>query len=710
MPMPAPMPMPPPCVRTHDRGCVAEADYDALAAQIAGEHARAESFEHQWGLAAIGADRAYANLELKLGPNAEPGEGVIVGVLDTGIDGAHPAFRDTKVSERLLEGAAEEDGSGFSHGTAVASIIAGREAPDFASDASGVAWGADLAVFAIPLGSGDGTYRPRSSGGLESTADRFAGLLGEIIAWRDGTGRIDFLNLSLTVPGLIERYSEADLREPMKPLVEIMAQAGAEEKLVFVWGAANSNGDMCDPALPECVDGRVVASSVSLLPGLAARFPELKPHTLAVVAIGRDGGIADFSNRCGIAGDYCLAAPGEEVTVAYYGPHGGRDGVRATARAPGTSFAAPMVTGGLALMKQMFRGQLSNTDLVARLLETADRSGVYADASVYGRGLMDLGAATSPVGAPAVAVGGRVGGPAAALGATGLRLGGALGGGLAAALAGREVAAFDSLGAPFWYDLGGLSEAARGPSLAGRLRAFGAVSVEEPADEARHLALAGHGVAARVPMAAGLTASALTTEGVEGRLPATGAALAWRPAGAAWGLRAGWLGERRSLLGTVSGGAFGRLKGSAAFAGIETGADLGSWHIGAGAELGAIRARTEGGMLERISPLATSAFELRAARPMGGGTVRVSLSQPLRVETGHARLTIPVGRTRSGQVLHDRITAPLTPNGRQLDLTLQWHRPTPIGEYRLGATLSRHPGHNPGKAEAVAMTGWRMAF
>ena len=111
----------------------------------------------------------------------------------------------------------------------------------------------------------------------------------------------------------------------MKPLVEVMAQAGATDKLVFVWAAGNSHGNTCDdPALPECVDGKAVASSVSLFSGLAARFPELKPNTVAVVAIGRDGGIAEFSNRCGIAADYCLAAPGEEVTLAYFGTGTGR--------------------------------------------------------------------------------------------------------------------------------------------------------------------------------------------------------------------------------------------------------------------------------------------------------------------------------------------------------------------------------------------------
>ena len=135
----------------------------------------------------------------------------------------------------------------------------------------------------------------------------------------------------------------------------------------------------------------------------------------------------------------------------------------ATADGGGTSFAAPMVTGALVVMKNYFRDELYNTDLVARLLATANKGGIYADSDVYGQGLLDLAAATSPAGSINIALDGRVAGASVALAETSLGLGSALGDGLIRPLAGQEIAAFDDLGAPFWYSLGSLTGAASRP-------------------------------------------------------------------------------------------------------------------------------------------------------------------------------------------------------------------------------------------------------
>ena len=49
-------------------------------------HEREDGFRNQWGLAKIGAARAYTNIEVLKGAGVELGAGVTLGFLDTGID------------------------------------------------------------------------------------------------------------------------------------------------------------------------------------------------------------------------------------------------------------------------------------------------------------------------------------------------------------------------------------------------------------------------------------------------------------------------------------------------------------------------------------------------------------------------------------------------------------------------------------------------
>ena len=731
----------PPCVQTRDHGCISVSAFEERAAEAAQTFAEQPGFANQWGLETIGAHRAYANLALRYGSAEEHGTGVTVGVLDTGIDQQHPQFRNQRIPETLILGAVDEVGTGSSHGTAVASVIAGQDSPELAGDAPGVAPGADLVVFALPLGRPSPLYEPVSLAGLSRNNALWTTIFDTITASRQGSRTIDFLNLSFGNPGIIDNYSEPELRQLFGPAIVAMAQKELEEKIILVWAAGNANGRDCTDSTPQCVGGKVNAESVEVLAGLAVHIPELRSHTVSVVSVREeDGAISDFSNRCGIAADYCLAAPGENVRVAYFGPHPDTGpGARGVATWDGTSFAAPMVTGGLALMKQYFRDQLSDTDLLARLLRTADRTGQYADAAIYGRGLLDLGAATSPVGSTAIALGNRVDGPGSVLESSGLRLGTAFGDGLASALDGRQIAAFDALGAPFWYDLGDFASATPGPSLSERLRGFQRAmgdrlsvplldlppaphggtphlrlsdSATSSSEKASHLAFDGPSLIAVLPAAASLTATAVTTDGIAGQEPASGAALSWRPPEALLGLRAGWMGEEQTLLGTASGGAFGSLAGQAVFTGIEANAEFGPWRLGASAEIGSVSAQPRGGLVREISPLATSAFALHANRSTADGSAwRLSLSQPLRIESGHALLDVPTGRTKAGNVVRNVLSADLEPSGRQVDLALGWLRPLDSGMLRLGATLSHEPGHRRNAPdEWILLSAWRLSL
>ncbi len=428
-----------------------------------------------------------------MGGHVPPGRGVTVGVIDTkmptGENDLHPFLERTSVTETIFNPSVKDDNPiRGRHSTKVASIIAAQPHQDYHDSFYGVAWGADLRMFLMKLGAPPprGTlFAPITLDQLKNWNRADAGMFSTAM----GTD-VDILNMSWSVSGLIENYSEADLRANISDTIAALAQETAQDKKILVWAAGNSNGRLCTKGSDNCrevrtpeqqlpgvpggppriikarVEHRLDASSPGVLAGLPVRIAELQGHSIAVVAVDDEGDIADFSNRCGIAADWCLAAPGESILMAYDGSTLGLpdpDTGKKSGATPGsgTSAAAPMISGGLAVMKQIFRGQMSSVDLVTRLFATADKNGKFADRAIYGQGMMDLGAAVRPVGRPGVASGNAVASASISLQQTSLSLGRAFGDGLGHSLAGQEIAAFDSLGAPFWFKLDGFTGAAQ---------------------------------------------------------------------------------------------------------------------------------------------------------------------------------------------------------------------------------------------------------
>ena len=758
---------PAPCGIATVDGCVSPEAYRTEVVSAADEIRSTPEFDLRpsWDLEAVGVPEAWAHLAVARGED-KPGSGVTVGVIDTGIDLEHPAFDEAvaagEITEEFFHDAEDETGEeDFSHGTAVASVIAGRPSPTLGTVYTGIAPYARLRMFAIPL-----DIPPPPDTPVEAIALSVLAPFDEEEAafFRDVLSRdLDILNLSFGYFGVIDDYDDVPaIRAAVGATIEALAQADREEKTILVWAAGNSNGALCRPGTDSCIGdgetdhlgrpaGTVDARSPHPTAGLMVRIEELRGHSIAAVAIGEatvagedgqdtgtgePGEITSFSNRCGIAAEWCIAAPGSGVRAAYFGPY--MDEVfRGFASLSGTSVAAPIVTGGLALMKQMFRGQLRNEELVTRLFGTANRTGIYADRSVYGQGLMDLDAALSPVGVPGFTAGATVAAAGTPVAQSRLSLGRAFGAGSASGLAGREIAAFDALGAPFWYDLGGLVALPDPPSTGARLREFitappiGRRDAGPGADTAPagprvgfgHIpGDAGTGHALLAPNAFSLTwgrpggvvATAFTSEGDDRHdaRPASGALVSWRAADGPLGLRAGWLGERHSMLSATAKGAFGDLAADSFFVGLDLHHRAGDWRFGGGPEIGLARPRARGGIIAGVEPMATSAFTLRASRPTaGGGMLQVSLAQPLRVEGGDAVLSVPVGRTRDRAVVRERLSADLTPAGRQLDLSVRWERPLAGGALRLGTVATRHAGHDAGaRPQLSLLAGWRLSF
>ena len=158
-------------------------------------------------------------------------------------------------------------------------------------------------------------------------------------------------------------------------------------------------------------------------------------HVLVVTALNAQGnGLVGGANKCGDAAAFCLAAPGENLLTILLNTLDQPDGPsyrdHPTAvnsrRVSGSLYAASVAAGALALVQQAFSATMSGTDIVKRLLDTADKTGIFADSSTYGQGVIDLNAATTPIGGTSIPLTADARGASLPLGRTGLALDSAL--------------------------------------------------------------------------------------------------------------------------------------------------------------------------------------------------------------------------------------------------------------------------------------------
>ena len=312
-------------------------------------------FSAQAGLTDIGTAYAYAA--------GVTGDGQVIGFIDTGLDDTHEAFNDGRVVLNDRSGLTFIDDVQLGHGTSVAGVAAAAK-----DDAAihGVAFNADIAMWSLHM---------NSAGNLTVSNSI---LTNAVVDIQNSGARI--INQSwgyktLLAPDLVETQ-QAFLLGQYPDMIEEMRRGAA----VHVWAAGNEGGE-----------------NVAVTSALPTLFPELAGLNVAVVALDENGLIATSSNRCGAMAENCLAAPGG-ASVASAANTVVPVAVGGYGYAHGTSFAAPYISGVLALMMEAFGDQLSNVEYTARLLATADNTGTYSDPEIYGRGKVDVQAALSPAG------------------------------------------------------------------------------------------------------------------------------------------------------------------------------------------------------------------------------------------------------------------------------------------------------------------------
>lgn len=276
------------------------------------------------------------------------GNGFTIGIVDQVVQDDHPEFLGRwSGGFNIFSGA--PDRSAF-HGTHVAGTSIGANV--------GVASGASIVGINI-FGGAD--QDGRIGAGYRYGLDRGVRAFNNSWEFRINeqtitTANVNHAFLEANHPGLLTAFAE-------------VADAGA----VQVFATGNSG-----------------FSQPSWIAGLPYFYPGAQPYWLAVTAVGPDGTRASYANACGVAAQWCLAAPGGD------GPFGSDDAIWSAwpgsqyYSIDGTSMAAPAVTGALGIAGEIFP-DATNVELAQLLLQTGTDIGAPGIDPVYGWGLLNIG-------------------------------------------------------------------------------------------------------------------------------------------------------------------------------------------------------------------------------------------------------------------------------------------------------------------------------
>ena len=289
-------------------------------------------FTANWGLVAIGADIALEK--------GYTGAGVTVGVVDSSIELTHPEF-DGRAAPFQYDNV--DDGS---HGTHVAGIIGA------AHDGVGMHGVApDVLLSSIRIFTAAGSFI--SSAQVANGYD--AAIAAGVRVFNNSWGR------TFDTTAVSKAQAEAWWGDNELPAYRRAVEADA----LLIWAAGNAG-----------------FPNVEIRAGLPYYFPELESNWIAVVSVDQALERSWFSSACGVAAQWCLAAPGSgiysTVPVDSYG------------NKSGTSMATPHVSGAVAIAKQMFP-DATGEQLKSVVLQTATDIGDPGIDAIYGWGFLNLG-------------------------------------------------------------------------------------------------------------------------------------------------------------------------------------------------------------------------------------------------------------------------------------------------------------------------------
>lgn len=275
------------------------------------------------------------------------GAGITVAVIDTGVTVNQPDLAGRVTTYDVVAGRTGEPTS--AHGVSVAGVIASAFNNTFTV---GVAYEADILSIRADQGASCSTDCKFNARDVAAAID-YARTHGARI-----------INLSLGS----EESTGAEVRAAMQRAVD----AG----VVLVASAGND------------------AAANPSFPAVYANDPRYAGALIAAGALNASGtGLASFSSRAGTAREGYLAAPGQNISTNCEATSIGST----CASVSGASFAAPHISGALALLLDGFPN-ISGRDAVDILLRSARDLGETGTDAVFGRGALDIERAFQPLG------------------------------------------------------------------------------------------------------------------------------------------------------------------------------------------------------------------------------------------------------------------------------------------------------------------------
>jgi subtilisin family serine protease len=283
------------------------------------------------------------------------GSGVLVGVIDSGVDTSSAEFagRISPLSGDFAGTRGIRDEGG--HGTAVSNVLLGARNDN---GVHGIAFNATLLALRTDT---PGTCAS-ATGGTDSCSHNDNNIAAALNAAVSARARV--VNISL---------GGTPANNQVRAAIDRATAAGT----IIVISAGNDG--VTNPA---------AANNPDML-AQVANDPISRGLVVIAGAADSTGALADFSNRAGNGAANYLTALGVRVRAV--------DGTGTSFLYSGTSFAAPVISGAIALIAQAFPN-LTSSQIVALLYRSADDRGAAGVDAVYGNGEINLARAFGPIG------------------------------------------------------------------------------------------------------------------------------------------------------------------------------------------------------------------------------------------------------------------------------------------------------------------------